>query len=277
MLPVTPSRIFLWASVINGLLICRGKRYHISAISALLPQKPIHTVFKLLTPGVFMTISNWPKEDRPREKLLLNGEKSLTDAELIAIFLKTGIRGKTAVDIARELLLEHGSLKKLLSCPPHVLTQKRGLGHAKYAALKAAMELGRRYLQQKPATGMVFSSSKETRQYLASELREHSTEVFACLFLDNQFRLICFEKLFFGTVNEASIYPREVVRRALLHNASNLILAHNHPSGNPRPSVADKEITTTIRQALNLVDICVLDHVIIGNPANFSFVDAGIF
>lgn len=224
-----------------------------------------------------MTISNWPKEDRPREKLLVNGEKSLTDAELIAIFLKTGIPGKTALDIARELLAEHGNLKKLLNTPSHTLIEKKGIGKAKYAALKAAMEVGKRYMQERPTAGMIFSSSKQAQQFLAQELREHSTEVFACLFLDNHFRLITFEKLFFGTVNEASIYPREIVRRALSHNACNLILAHNHPSGNPAPSEADKEITQVIKQASRLVDIQVVDHVIIGNPANFSFVDAGIF
>jgi DNA repair protein RadC len=223
-----------------------------------------------------MPITDWPQQDRPREKLLSKGEHILTDAELIAIFLKTGIRGKTALDIAKELLSEYGSLKKLLQVPPQTLIKKPGIGNAKYAALRAAVELGKRYLNEPLLIGTALNSSRATQNFLAQRLREHTKEVFACLFLDNHFRLICFEELFFGTINEANIYPREIVRRGLMHNAAKIILAHNHPSGNPLPSAADKEVTILIQQALQLIDIDVVDHIIIGNPENFSFAETGI-
>lgn len=223
-----------------------------------------------------MPITDWPQEDRPREKLISKGEKSLTDAELIAIFLISGTRSKTALDIAKELLSEFGSLKKLLRAPPQSLIKTSGIGRAKYASLRAAIELGRRYLNEQLPVGSVLNSSRVTQQFLAQHLRDYTNEVFACLFMDNHFRLISFEELFFGTINEANIYPREIVRRGLAHNAAKIILAHNHPSGNPTPSTADKEVTTLIKQALNLIDIDVVDHIIIGNPGNFSFAEAGI-
>jgi DNA repair protein RadC len=223
-----------------------------------------------------MTITDWPAEDRPREKLLSKGEQTLTTAELIAIFLKTGTRGKTALDLARELLAEYSDLKKLLSAPPHELIKKNGIGQAKYAALRAAIELGRRYLNEQLPAGTVLNSSSRTQQFLAQHLRDQANEVFACIFMDHHFRLISFETLFSGTVNEANIYPREIVRRGLLHNAAKIILAHNHPSGNPAPSTADKEVTAQIKNALTLVDIEVIDHIIIGNPGNFSFAETGM-
>lgn len=218
-----------------------------------------------------MTINQWPKEDRPREKLLQKGEQALTDAELIAIFLNSGTRGKTALDIAKQLLTEYGSLKKLLRATPNELLQKPGVGSAKYAMIKAALELGRRYLQTPVQIGATLNSSSKTQLFLADRLREHVNEVFACLFLDNHFRLISFEELFFGTINQTSIYPREIVRRGLAHNAAKIILAHNHPSGQPTPSRADKEVTDLIKQALALVDMEVVDHIIIGNPGFYSF------
>lgn len=223
-----------------------------------------------------MPITDWPLEDRPREKLMRRGEQALTDAELIAIFLNVGLRGKTALDIAKELLSEYGNLKKLLGAPSHLVINKPGIGIAKYAQLKAAIELGRRYLNQHHTIGSVLNSSQLTQQFLTYHLREHKNEVFACLFMDNHLRLICFEKLFYGTINETSVYPREILRRGLCHNAAKIILAHNHPSGNPMPSLADKEITALIKQALNLVDMDVVDHIIIGDPDNFSFAEAGI-
>jgi DNA repair protein RadC len=223
-----------------------------------------------------MSIANWPQEDRPREKLIIQGEQNLTDAELIAIFLKTGLRGKTALDLAKELLHEYGNLKKLLRAPCQSLIKKPGIGRAKYSTLKAALELGRRYVHENPPLGSVLNSSRMTQQFLTQRLREHNNEVFACIFMDNHFRLLCFEKLFYGTINETSIYPREILRRGLIHNAAKVILAHNHPSGNPAPSQADKEITLLIKQALSLVDIDVIDHIIIGDPENFSFAEAGI-
>jgi DNA repair protein RadC len=223
-----------------------------------------------------MPISDWPLEDRPREKLLKNGEQALTDAELIAIFIKTGTRGKTALDIARELLMEYGSLKKLLRSPKQRLMQKSGMGNAKYAALKAAVELGRRYLIERLPQGEILNNSRATQQFLADRLRDHANEVFACLFMDNHFKLLGFEELFQGTIHSATIYPREIVRRGLALNAAKIILAHNHPSGYARPSQADKEVTELIKQALSLVDMEVVDHIIIGDPENFSFADRGL-
>jgi DNA repair protein RadC len=223
-----------------------------------------------------MPIKHWPQEDRPREKLLAKGEAALTDAELIAIFLNTGTKGRTALDIAKELVMEYGGLKKLLRVPATTLIAKHGMGRVKYAALRAAVELGRRYLQEQLPVGTVLNNSRATQQFLADRMRENNNEVFACLFMDNHFRMICFEELFHGTINEANIYPREIVRRGLAHNAAKIILAHNHPSGKANPSAADQEVTQLIKQALSLVDIEVVDHVIIGNPGNFSFAEAGL-
>jgi DNA repair protein RadC len=222
-----------------------------------------------------MPISDWPIADRPREKLLQKGEQTLTDAELIAIFLQTGTRGKTALDIARGLLTEHGDLKTLLRLPAHTLLQSTGLGHAKYAALKAAIELGRRFLNDSLPVGEVLNSSQKTLRFMAAELREHHNEVFACAFLDNQCRLLSFEKLFEGTVHSTHVYPREIVKRGLAHNAAKIILAHNHPSGHASPSQADKDTTRLIKEAVALVDIDIIDHIIIGNPGHFSFADEG--
>jgi DNA repair protein RadC len=223
-----------------------------------------------------MPITDWPAEDRPREKLLNKGEKMLTDAELIAIFLKSGIRGKTALDIAKELLQEFGGLKRLLRASQQALTKKPGLGNAKYALLKAALELGKRYFTERLPSKTVLNSSKATQSFLGYHLRGLGQEVFACLFMDVRLRLIQYEELFQGTINETNIYPREIVRRGLQHNAAKIILAHNHPSGEPYPSAADKDMTVHIKRALDLVGIEVLDHIIIGAVENYSFADAGL-
>ncbi len=223
-----------------------------------------------------MSIMNWPEEDRPREKLLHKGEQALTDAELIAIILKSGIRGKTALDIAKGLLMEYGDLKKLLHASHQSLIHHPGIGHTKYVTLKAAMEIGKRCLHLHVPVGTVLNNSRITQQFLAERLQDYKNEVFSCLFMDNHFRLIRFEILFHGTIHSAAIYPREIVKRGLEHNAAHIILAHNHPSGVPIPSTADKEITLHIKQALNLIDIEVIDHIIIGNPTHFSFAEAGL-
>jgi DNA repair protein RadC len=223
-----------------------------------------------------MPITHWPLNERPREKLLQFGAKNLSDAELLAIFVNTGIRGKTALDIARDLLSDFGSLKKLLQSYPHEICRKQGLGKAKYALLKAALELGRRFLDSDIQPGETLHNSDGTKQFLAHQLKHYSHEVFACLFLDNHNRLICFEELFHGTLAEASIYPREVVKRGLLHNAAKIIFAHNHPSGNPEPSQADQEITQILKQSLRLVDIQVIDHIVIGHQHSLSFAELGM-
>jgi DNA repair protein RadC len=222
-----------------------------------------------------MGISQWPQDERPREKLLQRGAQHLSDAELLAIFLRTGTRGKTALDIARELLSEFGGLKKLLNSNPQMLLQKSGFGKAKYAAIKAAVELGQRYADEMIPIGETLNSSQNAKGFLARRLGDYQHEVFACLFLDTHHRLICFEELFHGTINESNVYPREVIKRGLAHNAAKVIFAHNHPSGNPTPSQADWDITHLLKQALALVDIQVIDHIVIGHRASVSLVESG--
>jgi len=223
-----------------------------------------------------MPITDWPIEDRPREKLIARGARALTDAELLAIFLISGSRGISALDMAKNLLGQFSSLKDLCQASPSVMLKTRGLGKAKYAALAAAFELGQRCQQIKVQVGDALNSSRKTQMFLASRLQDYPSEVFACLFLDSRFRLIQFEELFQGTIHSASIYPREIVRRGIAHNAAKIILAHNHPSGNPTPSEADREITKVIKQTLAVVDIEVVDHIIIGNPGHYSFAEKGL-
>ncbi len=222
-----------------------------------------------------MAIRNWPTEERPREKLLLRGPKHLSDAELLAIFLNTGVHGKTALDLARELLGQFGSLKKLLNSSPEALFKQRGFGKAKYAALKAALELGQRYLGETIPLGEKINSSQQAKRFLAHRLRDYPHEVFACLFLNTHHCLLGFEELFHGTINESNVYPREVVKRGLAYNAAKVILAHNHPSGNPIPSQADCDITHLLKQTLALVEINVIDHIIVGHHDCLSLVETG--
>lgn len=222
-----------------------------------------------------MAIRNWPTEERPREKLLLRGPKNLSDAELLAIFLNTGTQGKTAIDLARELLGQFGSLKKLLNSSAETLFKQRGIGKAKYAALKAAIELGQRYLGETITLGEKINSSQQAKRFLSHRLRDYPHEVFACLFLNTHHCLLGFEELFHGTINEANVYPREVVKRGLAHNAAKIILAHNHPSGNPTPSQADCDVTYLLKQTLALVEISVIDHIIVGQNDCLSLVEAG--
>lgn len=223
-----------------------------------------------------MSIADWPIEDRPREKLLNKGEHELTNAELIAIFLQSGTANRSALDIAKALLAEQGGLKKLLRAPSSFFLGKKGLGKAKYALIKAAMELGRRYFEETITPGEILKNSQRTQQFLTDRLREKENEVFACLFLDNHLRLLRFEILFQGTINEAPVYPREIARQCLNYNAAKIILAHNHPSGLSNPSDSDKIVTQTIQQALALIEVELIDHIIVGNPNNFSFAEAGL-
>lgn len=223
-----------------------------------------------------MAITDWPADERPREKLLSRGPAGLSDAELLAIFLRTGVAGKTAVDLARELLEHYGGLRPLLEADQRAFCAGRGLGMAKYAQLQAVLEMGRRHLQETLARGDALHSPAETRQYLSTRLRHHRQEVFAALFLDNRHRVIRFEELFFGTINGASVHPREVVRRSLAHNAAALILAHNHPSGVAEPSQADLQLTRRLGEALALVDVRVLDHIIVGDGETVSLAERGL-
>ncbi|ANB01746.1 DNA repair protein RadC [Ectothiorhodospira sp. BSL-9] len=222
-----------------------------------------------------MRITDWPASERPREKLLGQGPETLSDAELLAIFLRTGVSGLTAVDLARDLLNRFGGLRPLLQADIKDFCSARGLGEAKYAQLQAVLEMGRRHLSETLKRGDAITSPEHTRRYLAARLRDYPFEVFACVFLDNRHRVLAFEELFRGTIDGASVHPREVVRRALHHNAAALILAHNHPSGIAEPSRADQSITERLRDALGLVDVRVLDHIIVGDEL-VSFAERGL-
>lgn len=223
-----------------------------------------------------MAIKDWPADEQPREKLLQKGADALTDAELLAIFLRTGTPGKSAVDLARELLQEFGSLKSLLDADRQRFCECGGLGPAKYAQLQAVLEMARRHFCEILQRGDALTSPDITRAYLSAQLRGYSYEVFACLFLDNQHRVIKLEELFRGTIDSASVYPREVAKAALRHNAAAIIFAHNHPSGISEPSQADRMITDKLKQALALFDIRVLDHFIIGDGIPYSFAEHGL-
>lgn len=223
-----------------------------------------------------MPITDWPAEERPREKLLTRGPAALSDAELLAIFLRTGVRGKSAVDLARELLTRFGTLRTLLEAGRVQFCESPGLGDAKYVQLQAVLEMARRHLLEKLTRDSALSNVEDTRAYLTACLRAYPHEVFGCLFLDNRHRVIAFEELFRGTLDGASVHPREVVKRALAHNAAALILAHNHPSGVSEPSRADEQITLRLKEALALVDIRVLDHFIIGDGRAVSLAERGM-
>jgi DNA repair protein RadC len=226
--------------------------------------------------GGMHTIRNWPASERPREKLLSRGPEALSDAELLAIFLRTGVTGKTAVDLARDLLCDFGGLRPLLDADRQQFCARHGLGQAKFAQLQAVLEMSRRYLQEQLQREDILENPDTTRQFLASRLRHLPHEVFACLFLDNRHRVIVFEELFRGTIDGASVHPREVVRRALQHNAAAIILAHNHPSGIAEPSRADIQLTRRLVDALALIDVRVLDHIVVGDGNGVSLAERGL-
>lgn len=223
-----------------------------------------------------MAITDWPVDERPREKLLAQGPAALTDAELLAIFLRTGVKGRSAVDLARDLLTEFGDLRALMLAGRERFCAGKGLGEAKYVQLQATLEISRRHLLSALQRGEALTSPESTRLYLAGQLREREREVFACLFLDNHHRVLAYEELFFGTLDGASVHPREVVRRVLNVNAAAVIFAHNHPSGIAEPSRADEYITRRLKEALSLIDVRVLDHMIIGDGDVVSLAERGI-
>jgi DNA repair protein RadC len=223
-----------------------------------------------------MSIKDWPQDERPREKLLARGAAALSDAELLAIFLRTGVQGKSALDVARDLITHFNGLSGLLDAQLAEFCQVKGLGSAKFAQLHAVLELSRRYLHSRLQRGNALTDPDMTAAYLSTHLRGHRQEVFACLFLDNRHRVISFEKMFHGTIDGASVHPREVVRQALFHNAAALIFAHNHPSGVAEPSPADISITQRLKDALALIDVRVLDHFVIGDGAPVSFAQRGL-
>ena len=222
-----------------------------------------------------MGICEWPAAERPREKLLTLGASHLSDAELLAIFLRTGRPGQNAIELGRELLVKSGGLRALMDTPVPRLRQMPGLGNARLSQLLAALELGQRYLAEELNRGSGLTRPDDAGRYLLSRLRGYKQEVFACLFLDNKHRVLAFEEMFRGTIDGAAVYPREVVRRALEHNAAALILAHNHPSGVAEPSEADRSITRRLVEALGLVDIRILDHLVIGDADWVSLAELG--
>ena len=223
-----------------------------------------------------MPITDWPMAERPREKLLARGPDVLSDAELLAIFLRTGVPGKTAVDLARELLGRFGGLRELLAAERTQFCAAPGLGNAKYAQLQAVLEMGRRHLGAALQRGVALESPLQAKSYLLACLRDKPHEIFCCLYLDNRHRVLAFEEMFSGTLSGASVYPREVVKAALKINAAAVIFAHNHPSGVAEPSQADEALTRRLKDALALVDIRVLDHLVIGDGEVVSFCDRGL-
>ena len=223
-----------------------------------------------------MAINEWPEDDRPREKLLAKGPGSLSDAELLAIFLRTGTRGKSAVDLARVLIGKFGSLAGLVGASREAFCDIPGLGSAKYAQLHAATELTRRALAAEMKSGIDLSSPTSVRDFLRLSIQNRQVEVFVGLFLDAQNRVIAVEELFSGTLTQTSVFPREIVRRALHHNAAGVIFAHNHPSGVAEPSHADETLTQALKEALALIDVRVLDHFVVGRGATLSFAERGL-
>ena len=222
-----------------------------------------------------MAITDWPVDERPREKLLARGAEALSDAELLAIFLRVGVKGRSAVDLARDLLASFGGLRALLEADRQRFCAEHGLGEAKYVQLQASLELSRRHLGILLERGAALTSPTLVRRFLTSQLRHLPHEAFAALFLDTQHRVIRFETLSKGTLDSASVYPREVSRRALALNAGALIFAHNHPSGVAEPSDADRRITQRLSDALGLFDIRVLDHFVVGDGEVVSFAERG--
>ncbi|MEN9704574.1 MAG: hypothetical protein RLZZ393_453 [Pseudomonadota bacterium] len=221
---------------------------------------------------VGMTIRDWPEQERPREKLLARGPAHLSDAELLAVLFGSGTRGASAVDVGRMLLQRHGGLRALLRAGDAA----EGLGARRAGLLQAALELSRRHYAEALRTGPALETPQATRAFLVAQLRDRPHEVFCCLHLDNRHRLIAFEELFRGTIDGASVHPREVVKQALARNAAAVILAHNHPSGVAEPSQADELITARLREALALVDIRLLDHLVVGDTGCASFAERGL-
>lgn len=222
-----------------------------------------------------MAITDWPEGERPREKLLERGAQALSDAELLAIFLRVGVKGKSAVALARDLVDHFGSLTRLFSAPRAEFDRFPGLGPAKYAQLQAVLEMARRALAEQMRAGDALGSPAAVRDYLRLRLEGLAHEVFMAVYLDAQNRVLAVEELFRGTLTQTSVYPREVVKRALAHNAGGIILAHNHPSGVAEPSQADRWLTDQLKHALALVDVKVLDHFIVAGGRGVSFAERG--
>jgi len=223
-----------------------------------------------------MAITDWPADQRPREKLIAGGPGSLSDAELLAIFLRTGVKGASAVDLATMLLQRFGSLRALLTASQTEFCAAHGLGSAKYVQLQAVLEMARRHLRQQLDRHPALEDPDATRDYLSLQLRDEPHELFAALFLDTRHRPLSFEVLARGTLSSASVYPREVIKATLKHNAAAIIFAHNHPSGIAEPSIADRKLTERLIKALQLIDVRVLDHFVVGDGEITSFAERGL-
>jgi DNA repair protein RadC len=223
-----------------------------------------------------MAIRDWPIDERPREKLLARGPAALSDAELLAILLRTGVTGKSAVDLGRELIQRFGGLNQLFAASETDLCEAPGMGPAKYVQFQAILEVARRVLAEALKRGDALSSPQAVRDYLRLYFQKHQREAFVAIFLDIQHRVVAVEELFAGTLGQTSVHPREVVKRALSLNAAAIIFAHNHPSGIAEPSIADRHLTQTLKDALKLVDVKVLDHFIVGDGEPFSFAERGL-
>jgi len=222
-----------------------------------------------------MAITDWPEGERPREKLLEKGAEALSDAELLAIFLRVGVTGKSAVDLARDLLQHFGSLTRLFNADQAEFNAFHGMGPAKYAQLQAVLEMARRALGENIKQGDALNSPRAVRDYLRLRLGGRNHEIFMVVFLDAQNRVLAAEEMFRGTLTQTSVYPREILIHALRHNAAGVILAHNHPSGVAEPSQADRWLTDQLKTALGLVDVKVIDHFIVAGSEGFSFCERG--
>jgi DNA repair protein RadC len=223
-----------------------------------------------------MTIAQWPADERPREKLIAKGPAALSDAELVAILFRTGIKGRSAVDLARDALGQCGSVSALLSAERSAFRLIAGLGDAKYAQVQAVLEMSRRALRETLDRGAALSSPRHVRDYLRLTLQGRPHEVFVAVFLDAQNRVLGVEELFRGTLTQTSVFPREIVKRALHYNAAAIIFAHNHPSGVAEPSRADEALTQTLKHTLALIEVKVLDHFVVGADAAMSFAERGL-
>lgn len=239
-------------------------------------QRDILAPITSIDRSMSLSIADWPTSERPRERLLALGAGRLSDAELVAIFLRTGVRGHTALDLARELLVRFGGVSGLLAAERAQLLRQRGLGASRYCQLVAAVELVQRALREKLARNDALGTPAAVRDFLRLKLRHLQHEVFVGIYLDAQNRVIGDEELFRGTLTQTSVYPREVVKRALAHNAASMILAHNHPSGVAEPSHADEALTRALRDALAMVDVKVLDHFVVAGNVATSFAERGL-
>jgi DNA repair protein RadC len=221
-------------------------------------------------------ISEWPRSERPREKLLDRGVEALSDAELLAVVIGVGTRRRNVLELARSHIASFGSLRELLNAERARWKNKEGVGDARFAALQAVLELARRHLLEPIKVGSAFEAPDTTRKFLLAQLRDRPYEVFCCLFLNKRHRLIAFEELFRGSTDNATVHIREVMRETIRHNATAVILAHNHPSGSMEPSQADESITRRLKDALAVMEVRVLDHVIVGEAGCFSFSEHGL-